>query len=333
MSFNVRAFHAPLPGSPQHLAPGTTLSGKWKGKSYHIMERIGQGANGTVYLASRDGELVALKIAHDASALSIEHDNLIKLGVDSRGRSIAPRALEIDDLKLGVDTHPALAMEYVGGQTVAEFVAGHGPEWVPVLLVKILRLLGALHERGYIFGDLKPANLLIHPASVEPRLIDFGGVTPQGQAVKEFTEMFDRAWWGLGTRRAEPGYDLAAAALLALHVLGIVKKTDVERLASSRPAARQAWLFARLNGERAQTPLIPSLMQALQGVYPDTSSFVSEVIQLLEHNPIVASEIQAAQVTVPPKRARAHRPWDITDWGLLIAIIVFTSTLALLIWI
>ncbi|MCY0902545.1 MAG: hypothetical protein OWU32_10220, partial [Firmicutes bacterium] len=80
-------------------------------------------------------------------------------------------------------------------------------------------------------------------------------------------------------------------------------------------------------------PLIPSLMQALQGVYPDTSSFVSEVIQLLEHNPIVASEIQAAQVTVPPKRARAHRPWDLTDWGLLIAIIVFTSTLALLIWI
>ncbi|MCY0876207.1 MAG: protein kinase family protein [Firmicutes bacterium] len=297
------------------------------------MNRIGQGANGTVYLALRGDELVALKVAEDASALSLEHENLARLGTDAAGRRIGPRALEIDDLTLGNRTIPALSMEYVDGMSILDFVRERGVDWLPVLLLRISKLLSSLHERGYVFGDLKPANILFVRASAEARLIDFGGVTVQGQAVKEFTEMFDRAWWGFGSRKADSGYDVCACALLGIHVLGLVQKADVERLAQRAPAERRLWLLARLQDKQFRTPFLEILQQAVIGNYRDTRSFIQEVGKVLEDNPIVASAVQASAVTAVRKPARKRsQPWDVTDWGLLIAIIVFAITLVLLIW-
>jgi len=332
MSSDFRAYDVTMSSGLATLAPGCTLQGKWKGQTYQIMNRIGQGANGTVYLALRGEELVALKVADNASALSLEHENLARLCADERGRLIGPKALEIDDLKFGNHSLPALAMEYVDGISILDFVALRGVEWVPVLLVRILKLLGSLHERGYVFGDLKPGNILFQPASADARLIDFGGVTVQGQAVKEFTEMFDRAWWGLGSRKADPGYDVFACALLGVHVLGLVTKADVERLSQREPAQRRAWLLTRLAGQLPATTFLTTLHEAVSGGYSDTRAFIQEVLQVLEENPLIASDVQASAVLTANKSVRKVRPWDATDWGLLIAIIIFAVTLALLIW-
>lgn len=332
MSSDARAYKTSVMIDQGSLPIGSQLIGRWKGQSYRIMERIGQGANGTVYLAKRDSELVALKITTDASALSLEYDNLVRLGVDSRGRNIGPSPLAIDDLVLGADTHAALAMEYIDGLTLPDFVQARGAEWVPICLLKMLRILGSLHERGYIFGDVKPANILFQSASGEPRLIDFGGVTVRGQAVKEFTEMFDRAWWGLGTRKAEPSYDVIATALLTLNVLGVINKSDVERLAVKSPTERCSWLVGQLRASHAQDPLMGVLQQTVMGAHGDTRSLIEEIVKLLEQQPIVAASIQASGVAPMARRDKPANPWDVTDWGLLIAIVVFAATLAALIW-
>ena len=40
----------------------------------------------------------------------------------------------------------------------------------------------------------------------------------EGRAIKEFTEFFDRGYWGMGTRKAEPSYDLFAAAMVMINM-------------------------------------------------------------------------------------------------------------------
>ena len=49
------------------------------------------------------------------------------------------------------------------------------------------------------------------------RCIDVGGTTIQGRAIKEFTEFYDRGYWGLGTRKAEPSYDLFAVGMILIN--------------------------------------------------------------------------------------------------------------------
>ncbi|WKB35940.1 hypothetical protein QS257_00610 [Terrilactibacillus sp. S3-3] len=37
-----------------------------------------------------------------------------------------------------------------------------------------------------------------------------------GRSIKEYTEFFDRGYWGTGTRKAEPSYDLFAAGMILI---------------------------------------------------------------------------------------------------------------------
>ena len=68
-----------------------------------------------------------------------------------------------------------------------------------------------------MFGDLKPENLIVTGPPPSIRCIDVGGTTLQGRAIKEFTEFYDSGYWGLGTRKAEPGYDLFAVAMIMIN--------------------------------------------------------------------------------------------------------------------
>ncbi len=69
-----------------------------------------------------------------------------------------------------------------------------------------------------MFGDLKPDNLIVSGAVPKVRLIGVGGTTIRGRAIKEFTEFFDRGYWGMGTRKAEPSYDLFAVAMIMMNM-------------------------------------------------------------------------------------------------------------------
>src|SRR5699024_6538628 len=39
-----------------------------------------------------------------------------------------------------------------------------------------------------------------------------------GRAIKEYTEFYDRGYWGLGSRKAEPSYDLFALVMVFLNI-------------------------------------------------------------------------------------------------------------------
>ncbi|MFP3326058.1 hypothetical protein R0K05_23690, partial [Planococcus sp. SIMBA_160] len=42
-----------------------------------------------------------------------------------------------------------------------EFVKQKGDEWIVVLMIQLLSNLAHLHKEGWIFGDLKPDNLIV----------------------------------------------------------------------------------------------------------------------------------------------------------------------------
>ncbi len=316
--------------------PGTVLPGKWRGHSYRIMRLVGRGANGTVYQVLRDRDVVAIKIGENAAAIALEYERMRELTASLGTAGIIPELYDLDDVEHGGEVYPMLAMEFIKGVSPEEFIDIRGREWIPLCLTKLLRRLETLHAKGYAFCDLKSANLLFDPDTAEPRLIDFGGLTPIGQAVREFTELYDRAWWGRGTRKADSHYDMFACALLGLQLLTPISPTDLERLRTRRPADRNAFLSRRCVSEIKDGQLQTILNKALSGQYREPAEFRMELAALWvndreENRGNMGGPLKMTSGSVG-LRKRTRRTWDMTDWGLLVAVAVFVVTMGTLLW-
>ena len=140
---------------------------------YRMERRLGTGGTGAVYLA-RDIRLerdVAIKILGEVSV--------------SRLMGLKPEAWAMATV-----THPGLAqiygietfrgrsflvVEFLAGGTLADqLVRGPLPESQAVAIVTVLAdALAALHESGYLHGDVKPSNIGF-TSKGSPKLLDFG---------------------------------------------------------------------------------------------------------------------------------------------------------------
>ncbi len=158
---------------------------------YEIVRTLGEGAQGTVYLArdlSRNGRPVALKTF-------------------ARGGPERERAFRRECEVLHQLRHPHIARLEDWGEAgdrlyhVTEFVEGRDlvreartRDWNAVfqLIVQAAWALGEIHERGILHRDLKPENLLVGrvhereaegvPERLRLKLIDFGLALGPGEA-------------------------------------------------------------------------------------------------------------------------------------------------------
>jgi serine/threonine protein kinase, bacterial len=200
------------------VSPGTVIVGKWHAQSYRVLKPLGFGANGVVYLASGPTGQVALKISDNSMSITSEV-NVLKNFSKVQGLSLGPSLLDVDDwfrTDRGL-TVPFYVMEYVNGENFIQFIEKRGIEWTGILCSQLLLELDKLHQAGWVFGDLKPDNLLVSGPPPQIKWLDVGGVTVQGRSIKEFTEFFDRGYWGMGSRVAEPSYDLFAVAMIMIN--------------------------------------------------------------------------------------------------------------------
>ncbi|WP_431902729.1 protein kinase domain-containing protein [Nonomuraea sp. bgisy101] len=141
---------------------------------YTLLERLGRGGMGEVYLAStRRGEHVALKVLHDliedsASRIRLERE------VRALRRVESPYVARVLDADLGC-ARPYLVMEHIEGDTLLDRVRRSGPlrgaDLVEVAQ-GVAAALAIVHAAGVIHRDLKPANILM--GAEGPVLIDFG---------------------------------------------------------------------------------------------------------------------------------------------------------------
>jgi len=158
------------------LSQGTRIS------HYSVIERLGAGGMGEVYLAE-DTELprrVALKFlpAHlvedeEAKArfvrgaqatVSLDHPNIVTI-------------YEIGEFQ----GRPFFAMKLVEGPTLRDYCATHDftIDDLIALAIQICEGLGKAHAAGVVHRDIKPTNIMID-ADGRPVLLDFGLATVRG---------------------------------------------------------------------------------------------------------------------------------------------------------
>lgn len=142
---------------------------------YRLIERIGEGGMGVVYLAISPGDgLVAVKTLRpylvggdDGRARFAREVATMRL---VRGAQVA----EVLDADVRADP-PYIVTRYVRGPSLAKVINDHGPLREHALASFALGLAGALvpvHRAGLVHRDVKPGNVLL--ADNGPVLIDFG---------------------------------------------------------------------------------------------------------------------------------------------------------------
>ncbi|RFU60360.1 serine/threonine-protein kinase [Bacillus sp. V59.32b] len=199
-----------------NVLPGTIITGKWNKNDYKIIKELGCGANGIVYLAENNRQYVALKLSDNGVSIMSEM-NILKAFSKVQGSILGPSFMEADDYVKNGKMMPFYVMEYIKGESYLPFIQNNGQAWIGVLMLQLLSSLSILHKQGWVFGDLKPENLIVTLPAYKIRCIDVGGTTLVGRSVKEFTEFFDRGYWGMGSRRADPEYDLFAVAMIMIN--------------------------------------------------------------------------------------------------------------------
>nr|WP_018924741.1 hypothetical protein [Salsuginibacillus kocurii] len=199
------------------LIPGTKLTGKWHGQTYRVIKKLGQGATGTVFLVESERGPLALKIGHENPSITSEV-NVLQRFSKVQDVKLGPSLIETDDLKIGDESFAFYTMEYIRGAPFFSHINKYGKEWGSIFIVQLLGDLDRLHQASWVFGDLKPDNLLITSSPPRVRWFDVGGTTLMGRSIKEYTEFFDRGYWGLGDRKAEPSYDLFSVAMVMINI-------------------------------------------------------------------------------------------------------------------
>jgi serine/threonine-protein kinase len=265
------------------------FSGRWNKASYLVLAELGQGANGAVYLADCNGSRQAVKIGQDAIDILMEV-NMLKHVQQVRDIRVGPLLCDVDDLVINGKAYTFYAMEYLEGEQLDQYVKRAGTEWVPVLMVQLLTRLDVLHRNGWVFGDLKPENVIVNKADKQVRLIDFGGVTKMGKAVRQFTEEYDRAAWQAGDRRAEISYDLFSLAVMMTRLM-----CGAEEWKTMRREPRQTGLLCDIIRKNDSLyPYRAALVKAFHGKFPSAVAMKNELLAVLRERMLGRGEKQAS---------------------------------------
>ena len=152
------------------------LEGKgWRAGPYRLLNVIGRGGMGAVYLAERaDGEVtqrLAVKLVPSGAGDPQRERFLQERQIlASLAHPNIARMLDAGHLASG---QPFLAMEYVAGKPIDVFAAGLSVRQKVALFLKVCAAVGYLHRNLVVHRDLKPSNILV-TSDGEPKLLDFG---------------------------------------------------------------------------------------------------------------------------------------------------------------
>ena len=143
---------------------------------FEIIEELGRGSQGIVYLA-RDPQLernVAIKTFHENSNLVDAQQQLL-----NEARNISrlqhPNILTLFEAKKHKN-QAYLVFEYIDGASLKKFLDFKGKlsdELALEIIIPILEAIDYAHDRGIVHRDLTPSNIIINNNN-KPKLMDFG---------------------------------------------------------------------------------------------------------------------------------------------------------------
>jgi serine/threonine protein kinase/tetratricopeptide (TPR) repeat protein len=151
------------------IPPGMTIG------PYRVVEEIGRGGMGAVYLALREGfqQKVALKIIKRG----MDTESIVRRFVMERDVLASLNHPNIARLLDGGTANglPFIAMEYVEGESITDF-CDQNRLTIDERLALFRKVCAAViyaHQNLVVHRDLKPSNILV-TRDGEPKLLDFG---------------------------------------------------------------------------------------------------------------------------------------------------------------
>jgi serine/threonine protein kinase/Tfp pilus assembly protein PilF len=187
--------------------PGLVIAGKYK-----LLQRIGEGGMGSVWMADQLEPVrrrVAVKLISAERGAS--HSILSRFEAERQAIALMDhphiaRLLDAGSTDGEIGARPFFVMELVKGVPLTNFCDEH-KLGIPERLRLFMQICGAVqhaHQKGIIHRDLKPTNILVelHDDKPVPKVIDFGlAKALSGQPLTEHT-----LFTGFGTVAGTPLY-------------------------------------------------------------------------------------------------------------------------------
>jgi len=166
------------PGAPAETA-GEEGLGTLIGR-YRLIERIGEGGCGVVYLAEQQ-EPVRRKVALKIIRLGMDTENVIAR-FEAERQALAlmhhPNIAHVLDAGATATGRPYFVMELVDGEKISEFCDRNRMDLRGrlELFIQVCQAIQHAHQKGVIHRDIKPSNVLVRldGGIPVPKVIDFG---------------------------------------------------------------------------------------------------------------------------------------------------------------
>ena len=159
----------------------SSLVGKTLATRYEILDILGVGGMGTVYLARQTSmnRLVAVKVLSPQFSQNPQMIRRFEKEANVVSKLAHPNTVAVFDYGRS-DGSIYLVMERLKGVSLKEYLRQNGPltpEMAVHIITQILRSLHQAHGAGIIHRDIKPANVFVVSVTGEKHLIkvlDFG---------------------------------------------------------------------------------------------------------------------------------------------------------------
>ena len=150
------------PGDPEQIGP------------WQIVNRLGSGGMGIVYMGTNGTRAAAIKIVRDF--LLEDPTSRTRLGREVATLKKVKSGYVAEIVGADVNASPAwIATNYVDGPSLSTLIENEGPlteyNWFE-LATGLMSGLAGVHAAGVIHRDIKPSNILM--SATGPRVIDFG---------------------------------------------------------------------------------------------------------------------------------------------------------------
>jgi serine/threonine protein kinase len=166
-----------LVADDHHDEPHPRLSKDQQLGSYMILDTLGVGGMGEVYLAkdSRLGRTVALKVLSEDIASDKRRMQRFSQEAKIASSLNQPNILTIFEFG-EIDGMTFLATEFIDGETLRDSLRGKRLEIAEVIdiAIQVLAALDAAHEARIVHRDIKPENVMIRRRDRVVKVLDFG---------------------------------------------------------------------------------------------------------------------------------------------------------------